>query len=101
MEEYGEDWDDKPVRHTICTGYLSHYTANSQNDMLKWLMSEAKGAERSLERVAQRLLVINFVAVHSTFLASGDIPSSPTMMQSLSCTWIDAHASIVPTSCES
>ncbi|KAF8491193.1 cytochrome P450 [Russula emetica] len=39
MEECGEDWDDKP------------------NDMLMWLMSEAKGVERSLEGVARRLLL--------------------------------------------
>ncbi|KAI0277137.1 cytochrome P450 [Russula aff. rugulosa BPL654] len=51
MEEYGEDWDDKP------------------NDMLMWLMSEAKGVEKSLEGVARRLLVVNFAAIHSTSLA--------------------------------
>ncbi|KAI0278273.1 hypothetical protein BGY98DRAFT_549254 [Russula aff. rugulosa BPL654] len=38
MEEYGEDWHNKP------------------NDMLMWLMSEAEGVERSLEGVARRLL---------------------------------------------
>ncbi|KAH9992086.1 cytochrome P450 [Russula vinacea] len=48
MEEYGEDWDDKP------------------NDMLMWLMSEAKGVERSLEGVARRLLVLNFAGIHTT-----------------------------------
>jgi hypothetical protein len=57
-----------------------HYTADSQNDMLMWLMSEAKGVERSLEGVARRLLAINFVAIHTTSLASGDIPS-PFIMQ--------------------
>ncbi|KAF8271106.1 cytochrome P450 [Lactarius quietus] len=48
MEEFGEDWDDKP------------------NDMLMWLMSEAKGVERSLEGLARRLLVVNFAAIHTT-----------------------------------
>jgi cytochrome P450 len=48
MEEFGEDWDDKP------------------NDMLMWLMSEAKGVERSLEGVARRLLVVNFAGIHAT-----------------------------------
>jgi len=47
MEEFGDDWD-KP------------------NDMLMWLMDEAKGVERSLEGVARRLLVVNFAAIHST-----------------------------------
>jgi len=48
MEEYGEDWDDQP------------------NDMLMWLMNEAKGIERSPEGLARRLLTVNFAAIHST-----------------------------------
>ncbi|KAI0280021.1 cytochrome P450 [Russula aff. rugulosa BPL654] len=48
MEEYGEDWDDKP------------------NDLLMWLMTEATGVERSVEGFARRLLVINFAAIHTT-----------------------------------
>ncbi|KAF8463176.1 cytochrome P450 [Russula ochroleuca] len=48
MQEYGEDWDDKP------------------NDLLMWHMSEAKGVERSVEGLARRLLVINFASIHST-----------------------------------
>jgi len=48
MEEYGKDWDDQP------------------NDMLMWLMNEAKGIERSLDGLARRLLVVNFAAIHST-----------------------------------
>jgi len=51
MEEFGENWDDKP------------------NDMLMWLMSEAKGVERSLEGLARRLLVINFAAIFTTSLS--------------------------------
>jgi len=47
MEEFGEDWD-KP------------------NDMLMWLMSEAKGVERSVEGLARRLLTVNFAAIHTT-----------------------------------
>ncbi|KAF8477701.1 cytochrome P450 [Russula ochroleuca] len=50
MEEYGDDWDDKP------------------NDLLMWLMNEAKGVERSVEGVARRLLLVNFAAIHSTSL---------------------------------
>ena len=38
-------------------------------------MSEAKGVERSLEGVARRLLLVNFAAIHTTSLASHDIPS--------------------------
>jgi hypothetical protein len=47
-----------------------HRAADSQNDMLMWLMSEAKGVERSLEGVARRLLFLNFVAIHTTSSAS-------------------------------
>ena len=80
MEEYGEDWDDKPVCHTMITS-MSRSTAGLQNDMLMWLMSEAKGVERSVEGLARRMLLVNFVSISSTSLASDDIPSPP-MMQS-------------------
>jgi len=51
--------------------------AGSQNDMLMWLMSEAKGVERSLEGVARRLLLLNLASIHATSLVRGDIPFSP------------------------
>jgi len=50
MDEFGEAWEDPP------------------NDMLMWLMSEAKGVERSLEGLARRLLVVNFASIHTTSL---------------------------------
>jgi hypothetical protein len=62
-------------------GLVSHSMVDSQDDMLMWLMSEAKGVERSLEGVARRLLLVNFGAIHTTSLASDDIPS-PSMMES-------------------
>ncbi|KAI9441481.1 cytochrome P450 [Lactarius indigo] len=51
MEEFGDDWDDKP------------------NDLLMWLMNESQGAERSLRGFARRLLIINFAGIHSTTTA--------------------------------
>ncbi|KAI9447172.1 cytochrome P450, partial [Lactarius psammicola] len=48
MEEFGNDWDDKP------------------NDLLMWLISEAKGVERSLAGLARRMLLVNFAAIHTT-----------------------------------
>ncbi len=77
MEEYGEDWDDKPVCRTI--------VSDPQNDMLMWLMSEAKGVERSLEGVARRLLLINFVSISSTSLASHDHLSPPDAIILIEC----------------
>jgi hypothetical protein len=44
-----------------------------------WLMSEAKGVERSLEGVARRLLFVNFAAIHTTSTASDNILSLPVM----------------------
>jgi hypothetical protein len=58
---------------------VPYSTVDSQEDMLMWLMSEAKGVERSPEGLARRLLVVNLAAIHSTSLASGDIPSHPTI----------------------
>jgi hypothetical protein len=52
--------------------YFSHYTAELQNDMLMWLMSEAKGVERSLGGLARRLLTVNFAAIHTTSQVSDD-----------------------------
>jgi hypothetical protein len=68
MEEFGEDWDDKPVRRSTPLNVIVAIITNArvQNDMLMWLLSEAKGIERSLAGLARRMLVINFVAIHST-----------------------------------
>ena len=55
--------------------------ADSQNDMLMWLMNEAKGVERSLEGWARRLLLVNVIGIHSTALASNDI-RYPHVLQS-------------------
>jgi len=72
MEEFGEDWD-MPVCEPILPWSFSHYCVELQNDMLMWLMSEAKGMERSVEGLARRLLVVNFAAIHTTSQASNYI----------------------------
>ncbi|KAI9441477.1 cytochrome P450 [Lactarius indigo] len=73
MDEFGEDWDDKPV----------------QNDMLMWLMSEAKGVERSLEGLAKRMLVVNFAAIHTTSTTFANVLyrllSNPEYVEPLRC----------------
>jgi hypothetical protein len=38
--------------------------------MLMWLMSEAKGVERSVEGLARRLLLVNFAAIFTTSIVS-------------------------------
>ena len=50
---------------------------SQQIGMLIWLMSE--GVERSIEGLARRLLIANFLAVHSTSLASDDIDDIPSL----------------------
>jgi hypothetical protein len=49
--------------------YVTH-TMGAQSDMLMWLMSEAKGVERSLEGWARRLLNLDFTSVQTTSLVS-------------------------------
>ncbi|KAH9954980.1 cytochrome P450 [Russula dissimulans] len=48
MEEFGGKWDDAP------------------SDLLMGLINEAKGPAKTLEDLTQRLLVLNFGAVHTT-----------------------------------
>jgi cytochrome P450 len=51
MKDLGEgEWGDRP------------------DDILLWLMSEAKGAEKSLDGLARRMLAVNFAAIHTTSL---------------------------------
>jgi hypothetical protein len=71
MEESEGNWDDKPVRRSV-TSLDARVIINAvkQNDLLMWLMSDAKGVERSLEGFARRMLVINFAAIFTTSLVS-------------------------------
>jgi len=55
MEEYGKDWDDMP------------------NDLLMWLMTEAKGVERCVEGFARRMLATHFASVHTTSLTATQV----------------------------
>ncbi|KAH8113856.1 cytochrome P450 [Phellopilus nigrolimitatus] len=50
-EEHGKDWPDKP------------------NDMLSWLMDEAEGEQRTVEALTQRILTLNFAAVHTSSMS--------------------------------
>ena len=70
MEEFGEDWDEKPVRLSTLLNDSVIIIARAQNDMLMWLMIEAKGVEKSLESLARRLLIINFSVINATSLVS-------------------------------
>ncbi|KAI0248479.1 cytochrome P450 [Lactifluus subvellereus] len=58
MEELGDAWNDAP------------------NDMLMWLMSEAKGVEKSVEGLAGRIFLINFASIHTTSLTFTQIEAA-------------------------
>ena len=42
--------------------------------MLMWLMSEAKGVEKSVEGLARRFLLVNLSSVQPTSVVSGIVP---------------------------
>ena len=69
MQEFGETWDDAPVRCPDSPDAFIH-PKKAQNDLLMWLMNEAKGIERLLEGLARRLLLVNLASIHSTSLVS-------------------------------
>lgn len=38
----------------------------SQNDMLQWIMDEAASRDPSVKAIAERLLMVNFAAIHTS-----------------------------------
>jgi len=71
MDELGETWEDAPVRDRVPVYVSVVHEVHKQDDVLMWLMREAKGVERSLEGLARRLLLLNFASIHSTSLVRG------------------------------
>ena len=59
-----------------------------------WLMSEAKGVERSVEGLARRLLLVNFAAIHTTSQASENAGFSPpdNLVLTIACPQTITHA---------
>ncbi|KAJ6629856.1 cytochrome P450 [Mycena sp. CBHHK59/15] len=51
--EPARDWDGRPL-------------ALLQNDLISWLLEHAPPAERTVHALAQRVLMVNFVAIHTT-----------------------------------
>ena len=64
-----------------CIWHPHDNTADSQNDLLMWYMNEAQGVERSVEGLARRLLVTNFVSIHTTSMVNDDISSPLVVME--------------------
>ena len=80
MEELGDAWNDAPVRQFVSFDILFSHAAGAQNDMLMWLISEAKGVEKSVEGLARRMLLINFASIYTTSLVSGIISESSELL---------------------
>ncbi|KAF8524847.1 cytochrome P450 [Hysterangium stoloniferum] len=51
IDEYGFDYPDKP------------------NDMLSWLMDEARGEERSTRNIMRRIITLNFASIQTSSMA--------------------------------
>ena len=71
LDELGETWEDAPVRDRDPVYVSVVQEVHKQNDVLMWLMKEAKGVERSVEGLARRLLLVNFASIHTTSLVRG------------------------------
>ena len=97
MKELGEAWNDVPVRIPISIEGSIVHGVKVQNDMLMWLMSEAKGVERSLDGLARRMLFIYLTSIHSTSrVRSRTVQLKEFDSIVLHCA--DNHTSIVPPS---
>jgi len=72
IEELGETWDEAPVCPAGLLSISSFviHTKGLQNDMIMWLINEAKGVEKSLDGLARRMLMINFASIQTTAYVS-------------------------------
>ena len=93
----GETWEDAPVRSPVPSKTFVIHEVRKQDDMLMWLMSEAKGVERSLEGLARRLLLVNLAAIQSTSLVRRFTTCRVGALM-IHCT--DVHRGIIPPSCD-
>lgn len=67
INEYGKNWDKKPVRSSVSSlQNCDLIAAIFQNDMLSWLMDEASPVEMSTRNLTLRIMSINFAAIHTS-----------------------------------
>ncbi|KAH9895713.1 cytochrome P450 [Cubamyces lactineus] len=55
IEEFGEDWPDKPFSHGA-----------TQNDLIQWIMDEGLSRNSVDKDMVQRVLLVNFAAIHTS-----------------------------------
>ncbi|KAF9244074.1 cytochrome P450 [Melanogaster broomeanus] len=65
LEENGNAWADKP------------------HDLISWLMDEAEGSERTIKAWTQRVLAVNFAAVHTSANRLYNLATNPQYIQPL------------------
>jgi hypothetical protein len=69
-QRYGKDDPDRPVRvpNTYTVFHFAHYT---QNDIISWFLETAtEDYHRTLRDIVNRILLLNFAAIHTTSMAS-------------------------------
>jgi len=68
LDEYGADYSDKPVSRLEDSALESEYMAlwALQNDFLMWAIEGAKGEEKTPLRLTNRILGLNFAAIHTS-----------------------------------
>jgi hypothetical protein len=63
-EELGNNYPGRPVRFFQLP--CLRCSQSPQNDLISWLLDVAEGEERTVPALVQRILVINFGAVHTS-----------------------------------
>ena len=66
LEDNGEDWSEKPVsRYLTLTRTIAK--VSFKVDMISWLLEEAPENERrSIRELTNRMLLVNFAAIHTS-----------------------------------
>ena len=75
IDEYGKDYPDKEVRVDYLIDRHIPILCYEKQTFLTWMLDEAKGDERTLPRLTNRVLSLNFAAIHTSSMV-GDEGSS-------------------------
>ncbi|KAH8105090.1 cytochrome P450 [Cristinia sonorae] len=73
IEEYGEDWPDKPVIGFSSLEVATSLTDVRQNDMVSWLIDLAPRGKETVPSVALRVLTVNFAAIHTSTMTFSNV----------------------------
>ena len=84
VEIHGEEWEDKPVS-TPCPlrkgfVYVSRELRcrllSLQRDLLQWLLDEARAKSTPFDNVVEKVLLVNFGAIHTSSGVRTPLPHS-------------------------